>query len=37
LDKVDPHHLRTQVAALAVLAFYLAELPDNLARFPVGE
>jgi Iap family predicted aminopeptidase len=32
LDKVDPQNLRTQVATMAVLAYYLAELPDPLPR-----
>jgi hypothetical protein len=34
LDKVDPQNLRTQVATMAVLAFYLAQLPDCLPRVP---
>jgi carboxypeptidase Q len=33
LDKVDPENLKSQVAALAVLAYYLAEMPDTLPRF----
>jgi carboxypeptidase Q len=33
LDKVDPENLRSQVATMAVLAYYLAELPDPLPRF----
>lgn len=37
LDKVDPHFLRTQVAALAALAYFLAELPEPLPRYPVGK
>ncbi len=32
LDKVDPQNLRSQIATMAVLAFYLAELPDPLPR-----
>jgi carboxypeptidase Q len=32
LDKVDPQNLRTQVATMAVLAYYLAQLPDSLPR-----
>jgi len=37
LDKVDPHNLQEQVAVLAVLAYYLAEMPQPLPRFTVGE
>jgi hypothetical protein len=37
LDKVDPQNLRTQVATLAVLAYYLAELPEPLPRFKIPE
>jgi len=32
LDKVDPQDLRAQVATMAVLAYYLAELPEPLPR-----
>jgi len=32
LDKVDPQNLRSQVATMAVLAYYLAQLPEPLAR-----
>jgi hypothetical protein len=32
LDKVDPQNLRTQVATIAVLAYYLAQLPEPLPR-----
>jgi carboxypeptidase Q len=32
LDKVDPQNLKTQVATMAVLAYYLAELPQPLPR-----
>lgn len=32
LDKVNPQNLRTQVATMAVLAYYLAQLPDPLPR-----
>jgi len=35
LDKVKPENLRRQVAVLAVLAYYLAEMPEPLARVPV--
>jgi hypothetical protein len=34
LDKVDPNNLKTQVATMGVLAYYLAEMPDCLARVP---
>jgi hypothetical protein len=32
LDKVDPQNLRSQVATLAVLAYYLAEMREPLPR-----
>jgi carboxypeptidase Q len=35
LDKVKPENLRRQVAVLAVLAYYLADLPEPLPRVPV--
>jgi Zn-dependent M28 family amino/carboxypeptidase len=34
LDKVDPQNLRSQVATMAVLAYYLAQLPEPLPRVP---
>jgi hypothetical protein len=34
LDKVDPQSLRSQVATLAVLAYFLAERPEPLPRLP---
>lgn len=34
LDKVDPQALRRQTAVLAVLAYYLAEMPQPLDRVP---
>ena len=37
LDKVEPQNLNSQVATMAVLAYYLAELPEPLPRFTVGE
>ena len=37
LDKVDPQNLRSQIATLAVLAYYLAELPEPLPRFKTVE
>jgi carboxypeptidase Q len=36
LDKVDPQNLRSQVATMAVLAYYLAELPEPLPRFKIS-
>ncbi len=33
LDKVDPANLRSQVATMAVLAVFLADMPDPLPRF----
>ena len=35
LDKVEPENLRRQVAVLAVLAYYLAEMPEPLPRLAV--
>lgn len=37
LDKIAPQELRAQVAVLAVLAYFLAEVPDPLPRFPLPE
>jgi carboxypeptidase Q len=37
LDKVDPQNLRTQVATMAVLAYFLAESAEPLPRFKVGD
>lgn len=37
LDKVNPESMRTQVATMAVLAYYLADMPQPLARFPIAE
>ena len=34
LDKVDPAELKRQVAVLAVLTWYLAEMPQELKRVP---
>ncbi len=36
LDKVDPVNLQSQVATMAVLAYYLADLPACLPRIPVS-
>jgi Zn-dependent M28 family amino/carboxypeptidase len=35
LDKVKPEELRSQVATLAVLAYFLAETPEPLSSVPV--
>ncbi len=37
LDKVEPQNLNSQVATMAVLTYYLAELPDPLPRFRISE
>jgi hypothetical protein len=34
LDKVDPENIRRQVAVLAMMAYFVAELPDALPRLP---
>jgi len=36
LDKVDPQLLKRHVALLAVLTWYLAEMPQGLKRLPPG-
>jgi hypothetical protein len=35
LDKVDPQNLKSQVATMAVLAYFLADLPEPLPRFKI--
>jgi carboxypeptidase Q len=35
LDKVEPENIRRQVAVLAVMAYFLAELPEPLPRLAV--
>lgn len=35
IDKIDPRHFQAQVAVLAMLAYYLAEMPEPMARFAV--
>ena len=35
LDKVEPENIRRQVAVLAMMAYFLAETPDALARLTV--
>jgi len=37
LDKVDPDNLKRQVALLAMLTWYLAEMPQQLQRLPVTQ
>jgi len=37
LDKVDPQSFKSQVATLAVLTYFLAELPEPFPRFKVSE
>jgi carboxypeptidase Q len=37
LDKVDPDNLRRQVALLAMLTWYLAEMPQQLQRLSVTQ
>jgi carboxypeptidase Q len=37
LDKVEPQSLRTQVATMAVLAYFLAELPERLPRSKISD
>jgi len=37
LDKVDPQNLNSQAATMAVLAYFLAELPEPLPRFKTPE
>ena len=34
LDKVDPLEMKKQVAVLAMLTWYLAEMPEPLKRLP---
>jgi Zn-dependent M28 family amino/carboxypeptidase len=36
LDKVDPDNIRRQVAVLAMMAYFLADLPDALPRLPAA-
>ena len=37
LDKVNPESLRTQVATMAVLAYFLADMPQPLPRFTTAK
>ena len=36
LDKVEPASLQSQVATMAVLAYFLAEMPQPLPRYPIA-
>jgi len=36
LDKIDPLEMKKQVAVLAMLTWYLAEMPEELKRLPPG-
>jgi carboxypeptidase Q len=36
LDKVDPDNIRRQVAVLAMMAYFLADMPDALPRLPIA-
>jgi hypothetical protein len=35
LDKVDPESMRSQIATMAVLAYFLADMPQPLPRFNI--
>ena len=37
LDKVNPENLRSEIAVMAVLAYFLAETPDPLPRARVQD
>ena len=37
LDKVDPQNFRSQIATMAVLAYFLADLPEQLPRFKASD
>src|ERR1700744_2405623 len=37
LDKVEPDNIRRQVAVLAMMAYFVAELPDPLPRLPASQ
>ena len=36
LYKIDPLEMKKQVAVLAMLTWYLAEMPEQLKRLPPG-
>jgi carboxypeptidase Q len=37
LDKIQPENIRRQVAVLAVMAYYLADMPGDLPRLPAAK
>jgi Zn-dependent M28 family amino/carboxypeptidase len=37
LDKIEPDNIRRQVAILAMMAYFVAEMPDALPRLPVSK
>jgi carboxypeptidase Q len=37
LDKIDPDNIRRQVAILAMMAYFTAEMPDPLPRLPISK
>ena len=37
LDKIDPDNIRRQVAVLAMMAYFTAEMPDPLPRLPASK
>jgi len=37
LDKIDPDNIRRQVAILAMMAYFVAEMPDALPRLPISK
>jgi hypothetical protein len=36
LDKVDPDNVRRQVTVLAMMAYFIADMPDALPRLPIS-
>ena len=34
LDKIDPDNIRRQVALMAMMAYFVADMPDALPRLP---
>jgi carboxypeptidase Q len=37
LDKIEPDNIRRQVAVLAMMAYFLAEMPEALPRLPIAK
>jgi Zn-dependent M28 family amino/carboxypeptidase len=35
LDKIEPENIRRQIAVLAMMAYFLADMPDALPRLPI--